>query len=304
LLIVVAIIAAGEFLTVMGEVEFKLTGFLLCLCASVMSGARWTLVQLKLQTMDPPLKTTIVALKMLAPSMFVSMLAISLCFEQPWNKFGHLTGHEIMNIVGLGSLGAAFAISMILCEFYLIMRSSAVVLMIGGVLKEMFTIVLGVTFFDDELNRINVAGCIVVFIGILYYKVTFHLDKHKREGRTSDKPPSRFRGRLYRAVLGDDDDDDDVSERSVTQVSDEGGLDNGAESHGYHDEPRRLAERRIGRSAEPPTPPSSNHRGTPAESPTPPPKRRSVMELQNVELRRGHGTPSTSPRGSPQELLV
>ena len=144
---VIVVIALGEFLTVAGEVEFDMKGFILCLSASMLSGARWTLVQLKLQTMDPPLKTTLVTMKLLAPSMFFSMLLISLVIEHPWTKF-HLQDDakyqdEILRTMGLGVLGGFVAVAMILCEFYLILKASAIILMIGGVIKEMITILIG-----------------------------------------------------------------------------------------------------------------------------------------------------------------
>jgi solute carrier family 35 protein C2 len=146
LILVVAVIASGEFLTVMGETEFDVIGFVLCLSASCLSGARWTLVQLKLQTLDPPLKTTVATMRVLSPSMFFSMLLISIVVEQPWKIVGQ--GYlddpaEFFHTLGLGLLGAVFAIAMILCEFSLIMKASAVILMIGGVVKEMITIFVG-----------------------------------------------------------------------------------------------------------------------------------------------------------------
>ena len=183
LLMVVMIIAVGEVLTVAGEVDFKLPGFLMCLTGSVLSGARWTLVQLKLQTMEPPLQTTVATMKLLAPSMFFSMIILSMIIEQPWTKFEHLTFPEAFRVIMLGLIGAFFAISMILCEFHLIMYASAVILMIGGVIKEMMTIVMGVLVFGDELNRINVMGCVVVFLGVILYKVTFHYNKREKENR-------------------------------------------------------------------------------------------------------------------------
>jgi solute carrier family 35 protein C2 len=149
---VILVIAIGEFLTVVGEVDtFQLKGFLLCLGASVLSGARWTLVQMKLQRLDPPLKSTIVTMRLLAPSMFWTMLFMSCLVEQPWNKFGHTmqdndNGHyrsEMVGILGLGLLGGTVAVLMILCEFYLILHATAIILMIGGVLKEMITILIG-----------------------------------------------------------------------------------------------------------------------------------------------------------------
>ena len=146
LLVVVMVIASGEFLTVMGETEFDLAGFLLCLAASCLSGARWTLVQLKIQSLDPPLKTTIATMRILSPSMFISMLVISFIVERPWSMLGKgLIDDpvEILHTVALGLVGAIFAIAMILCEFYLIMNASAIILMIGGVIKEMITILVG-----------------------------------------------------------------------------------------------------------------------------------------------------------------
>jgi solute carrier family 35 protein C2 len=48
-----------------------------------------------------------------------------------------------MKTLSLGLAGAIIAIVMVLCEFWLILKSNAVVLMIGGVLKEMITIFVG-----------------------------------------------------------------------------------------------------------------------------------------------------------------
>jgi solute carrier family 35 protein C2 len=143
---VVMVIALGEFLTVAGEIHFDVVGFFMCLSASMLSGARWTLVQLKLNTLDPPLKTTIATMRVLSPSMFFSMLFVSLCIEKPWEALssGYFeTVGEGFWTLGMGLIGASFAVAMIICEFYLIMRANAIVLMIGGVIKEMITIIVG-----------------------------------------------------------------------------------------------------------------------------------------------------------------
>ena len=69
--------------------------------------------------------------------------------EELWNKFGdnnhsgtkYFAGpQDILWTVGLGLLGAILYICIFTCEFYLIMGSTAVILMIGGVLKELTTI--------------------------------------------------------------------------------------------------------------------------------------------------------------------
>lgn len=142
---VVFVIAVGEFLTVAGEVEFKFTGFVLCLMATILSGARWTLVQLKLQSLEPPLKTTIATMRVLSPFMFLSMLGVSLLLEHPWSALPGLydSWDEILFVLKLGAAGAVVAICMIMCEFYLIVHTNAIMLMIGGVIKEILTIFVG-----------------------------------------------------------------------------------------------------------------------------------------------------------------
>ncbi|VEU33536.1 unnamed protein product [Pseudo-nitzschia multistriata] len=181
---VVIVIAMGEFLTVFGEVDFVFHGFALCLLASVLSGARWTLVQLKLQNLDPPLKSTLVTMKLLTPSMVWSMVFLSIVIEKPWVKLVEAQdndSNELLKVFLLGMIGGTFAIVMILCELYLILKASAIILMIGGVIKELTTIFVGVSFFGDRLNLMNTAGVCVVFSGVMLYKVVFHLQKKENE---------------------------------------------------------------------------------------------------------------------------
>ncbi|KAL3917696.1 MAG: hypothetical protein SGILL_004590 [Bacillariaceae sp.] len=189
---VILVIASGEFLTVYGEVDFVLHGFLLCLTASVLSGARWTLVQLKLQQLDPPLKSTLVTMKLLAPSMFWSMFLISMVVERPWIKLKAQEegADEIGKVFLLGLLGGVFAVFMILCEFYLILKASAIILMIGGVIKELTTIFIGVSFFGDKLNFTNTAGVCIVFSGVLLYKIVFHYEKKAKRQQSMEAIPS------------------------------------------------------------------------------------------------------------------
>ena len=189
---VILVIASGEFLTVYGEVDFVLHGFLLCLAASVLSGARWTLVQLKLQQLDPPLKSTIVTMKLLAPSMFWSMLVISMVVERPWIKLKEQeeSTEEMAKVFLLGLAGGGFAVFMILCEFYLILKASAIILMIGGVIKELTTIFIGVSFFKDKLNLTNSTGVAIVFSGVLLYKVVFHYEKKAKQQESMEAIPS------------------------------------------------------------------------------------------------------------------
>jgi solute carrier family 35 protein C2 len=206
---VIIVIAAGEFLTVYGEVDFVVHGFVLCLLASILSGARWTLVQLKLKQMDPPLQSTIVTMKLLAPSMFWSMFLLSMIIERPWIKLkDEKNTEELTKVFLLGLVGGAFAIFMILCEFYLILRANAIILMIGGVVKELTTIILGVSIFGDKLNILNTTGVCIVFSGVILYKIVFHMEKKNSETNDMEAIPTTDESSSDEEVLFVDEDDE------------------------------------------------------------------------------------------------
>ncbi|KAL7549059.1 hypothetical protein ACHAWF_012332 [Thalassiosira exigua] len=155
--------------------------------AAICSGLRWTLVQFKLQTLDPPLGGPVVTMRVLSSTMFISMLLLSFIIERPWTKLGPEHGDYFstvengMRTISLGLTGAFIAIAMVLCEFWLIIKSTAVVLMIGGVLKEIITIFVGVTLFGDHLNVVNISGLCVVFLGVFLYKMTLHISNMEKE---------------------------------------------------------------------------------------------------------------------------
>ncbi|KAL9181376.1 hypothetical protein ACHAXT_010181 [Thalassiosira profunda] len=183
LIAVGGLITAGEVLTAFGEVDFDFVGFMLCTAAAVCGGIRWTLVQFKLQKLEPPLGGPVVTMRVLSSTMFFSMLVLSSVIEEPWNALNgehgdyFATFEDGIKTISLGLIGAFIAIAMVLCEFWLILESNAIVLMIGGVLKEMITIFAGVSFFGDNLNAINLSGIAVVFSGVFLYKVSLHLSK-------------------------------------------------------------------------------------------------------------------------------
>lgn len=81
--------------------------------------------------------------------MFFFMLLLSLAIENPVQKLSPKNGdyfkdfNNSMKTISLGLTGATIAIAMVLCEFWLILKANAIVLMIGGVLKEVITILVG-----------------------------------------------------------------------------------------------------------------------------------------------------------------
>ena len=186
LFFVVFLITLGEYLVcAFGELDFDALGAVLCLGASICTGARWTLVQFKLTTLDPPLKGSIPTMRVLSPSMFVALFCIGIGVERPWDSLSPQTTpffqdfeHGIETLM-IGTVGGLLAMCMVYFEFCLIMKSSAVVLMIGGVIKELLTLYIGTVFFGDNLNAKNILGCSVVFSGVILYKCLFSMNKKK-----------------------------------------------------------------------------------------------------------------------------
>jgi len=69
--------------------------------------------------------------------------------------------------------------------------------MIGGICKELITIFIGIYFFHDSINIINQIGFCIVFIGIIFYKVMFHLG-HDKDEESKD---------TIKNIVGSNDDD-------------------------------------------------------------------------------------------------
>eukprot|EP00586_Coscinodiscus_wailesii_P003583 CAMPEP_0172490508 /NCGR_PEP_ID=MMETSP1066-20121228/20952_1 /TAXON_ID=671091 /ORGANISM="Coscinodiscus wailesii, Strain CCMP2513" /LENGTH=267 /DNA_ID=CAMNT_0013259003 /DNA_START=472 /DNA_END=1275 /DNA_ORIENTATION=- len=186
---IVLVIIVGELLTVAGELEFDMVGFLLCLGATIMSGLRWTTVQFTLQNLDPKIETALEAMRLLSPFMSISMFLLSMVIERPWvSLFGGDEGKNyledadtIWKTIGISIIGGVLAVSMVMCEFWLIVRTNAIIMMIAGVSKELINIFIGVSLFNDSLTWMDILGCTIVFSGVILYKVTYHLNKKKEE---------------------------------------------------------------------------------------------------------------------------
>lgn len=224
LIMVGLLITGGEILTAFGEVEFDSIGFMLCTGAAICGGLRWTLVQFKLQKLDPPLAGPVVTMRVLSSTMFISMLMLSFILEQPWKSLGPKKGDYFidfehgMKTISLGLIGAVIAIAMVLCEFWLILKSNAIVLMIGGVIKEMITIFVGVTLFGDNLNLINLSGIAVVFLGVVLYKFTLYFSRLEKENMSSDAQDKTHFSRI--SSLDDYEDEPIRAKRSRHKNSD------------------------------------------------------------------------------------
>ena len=81
---VVAITTCGLVLTVYGESQFNLNGFLLVMSASVMAGLRWTLTQVLLQKKQLGIDNPFATLYFITPVMGTCLSVIGFAVERWW----------------------------------------------------------------------------------------------------------------------------------------------------------------------------------------------------------------------------
>ncbi|KAJ1984371.1 hypothetical protein H4R34_000687 [Dimargaris verticillata] len=179
LILQIFLICFGVFLTVVGETQFHLIGFLLVLGAAVVSGFRWSLTQILLQHKGLGLNHPILTMYRLAPVIFGSMLLLTLIVENPLMRAStsastlpeFATHRHAMEVFGLVFLGGVLALLTIIFEYRLIQLTSTVTLSVFGIAKEILVIALSILIFGDEMTTTNVLGVVISIVGILYYNI-------------------------------------------------------------------------------------------------------------------------------------
>ncbi|OAJ37215.1 hypothetical protein, variant 1 [Batrachochytrium dendrobatidis JEL423] len=97
LVLVILVICSGVVFTVAGEIRFSMIGFLLILGASVMSGLRWSLTQILLQTADMGMNNPVVTLRYLGP-IGATLLGTASCFSELFGSGGILQSEFFISI--------------------------------------------------------------------------------------------------------------------------------------------------------------------------------------------------------------
>ncbi|KAF9194878.1 Triose-phosphate Transporter [Haplosporangium sp. Z 767] len=173
LVLIIGVIVMGVVLTVAGETQFDMTGFLLVLFASVMSGLRWSLTQMLLQKDQLGMDNPVATLYYISPIMFVLMSILSLVIEDPFVQFasseffdGFQTG---MLTLAMAAGGGLLAFAMTVAEFKLIKNTGTVTLSVAGISKEIVVISLSMLIFGDRLTFVNLLGLLVSIGGIMAY---------------------------------------------------------------------------------------------------------------------------------------
>lgn len=173
LILIIGVIVVGVVLTVAGETQFDMTGFVLVLLAAVMSGLRWSLTQMLLQKDQLGMDNPVATLYYISPIMFILMSILSLVIEDPFVQFSSSaffqdfqTGTLTLAMAGGGGF---LAFAMTVAEFKLIKNTGTVTLSVAGISKEIVVISLSMLIFGDRLTFVNLLGLLVSIGGIMAY---------------------------------------------------------------------------------------------------------------------------------------
>ncbi|KAF9309103.1 Triose-phosphate Transporter [Podila horticola] len=173
LILIIGVIVIGVVLTVAGEAQFDMTGFILVLMASVMSGLRWSMTQMLLQKDTLGMDNPVATLYYISPIMFVLMSILSLVIEDPFVEFAQSeffnSFHAGLTTLMMAAGGGFLAFAMTVAEFKLIKNTGTVTLSVAGISKEIVIISLSMLIFGDRLTFVNLLGLLVSIGGIMAY---------------------------------------------------------------------------------------------------------------------------------------
>lgn len=172
LVLIIAVMTVGEVMMALGEVTFSVAGFTLVTSSAFFSGFRWALSQL-LILKHPATSNPVSMLFHLSPVVFITLLGISLSFEDPAAilvALGTLSDAcGTMTAIALMLLPGCLAFCMVLAQFALLQRSSVVTLSVCGILKEVVIIGVAGAVFGDQLTPINICGVVAIMASVVAY---------------------------------------------------------------------------------------------------------------------------------------
>ncbi|QKX54341.1 uncharacterized protein TRUGW13939_01427, partial [Talaromyces rugulosus] len=162
----VSIIVVGVIIASIGEIQFSIIGFLYQFGATVFESVRLVMVQRLLSSaefkMDP-----LVSLYYFAPACMAMNIAAALVVEIP-----KMTMADVYQI-GFGTLlaNASVAFALNVAVVFLIGKTSALVMTLSGVLKDILLVVASLIIFRDPVTMTQVFGYGIALMGLIYYRL-------------------------------------------------------------------------------------------------------------------------------------
>lgn len=197
---IVGVIASGVSIAACHNLDFNMLGFILQLLGTFTEGTRIVMIQNvtnKYLKLDP-----LTVIYYYAPIACCSLFVLSAISEgtAPWTQIG-----DNALIVGMNVAAAVMLNVLIVLT---ISRTSAVISMLCGVLKDILIIAASVVIFRSPIGVQQVVGYSLSTTGIVMYKVyKQHIDKFLAFG---------LFGGSYKVLLGDEDSADPSLEKLKT----------------------------------------------------------------------------------------
>jgi hypothetical protein len=162
----VSVIVVGVVIASIGEIKFSLIGFIYQVFATVFESVRLVMVQRLLSSaefkMDP-----LVSLYYFAPACFVMNGVATLFFEIPKMTMHDIYSVGVWNLVANASVAFALNVAVV----FLIGKTSALVLTLSGVLKDILLVVASMVIFRDPVTPLQFLGYGIALMGLVYYKL-------------------------------------------------------------------------------------------------------------------------------------
>lgn len=161
---IVSIISLGVALTSIGELQFNLIGFTFQSSAILAESARLTLTNLLLKQLklDP-----LSALYYIAPLCLLLVSTAFFIFEATSFPFERLQSPEFLVVILVNGL---VAFSLNVAVVFLIGNTSALVLTLAGIIKDLMLVFLSILVFGSPVTPMQYLGYAVALLGLNLHK--------------------------------------------------------------------------------------------------------------------------------------
>lgn len=162
----VSAIVVGVVIASFGEIKFVMFGFVIQLAGIVFEAVRLVMVQRILSSpefkMDP-----LVSLYYYAPACAAINGFFTLFFELPTMGMDDIYRVGVFVLIANAAVAFALNVSVV----FLIGKTSAVVLTLSGVLKDILLVVASMVIFLDPVSGLQFFGYSIALGGLVYYKL-------------------------------------------------------------------------------------------------------------------------------------
>mmetsp|Transcript_9506 Transcript_9506/g.22495 ORF Transcript_9506/g.22495 Transcript_9506/m.22495 type:complete len:388 (+) Transcript_9506:463-1626(+) len=171
LILIIVTISAGLCLSVYGAAAFNLTGFVMCLTASVMAACRLVASHILLHDAGGDKMDSFQMLAVMAPVSAMVMVIPALMLEvNEIRKSEFASDPTLFKEAGFAVLGGALlAVNLNLSEFIFLGRTSALTMNVAAIFKVLIVSVASTVMFNAEVTPLNATGYGVCMFGVIGY---------------------------------------------------------------------------------------------------------------------------------------